>query len=352
MPKYKLIALILFTLCLGGCATIVANQIVSPIEPDSVGLRKVAELTGVSTETLCSKRSYCVDVQRVDASKLKTETLAFRLKSNTRDKIWKYKLSRPDTRAVKPLQNQLIILFAGYAQRPVTLAIHQQWLQDITGAQVFVVPGANLVEKFSFGRNFVGPVVSKINQLSPESVHIIGLSMGAIAALEVAQQIPAAKLHLLAPMTDFRASTKAVWRSYYNNAFTSLFVSEPTIDTAIDIILTDRGITADDIRINEKLASGNVQSYIYVSAEDSITPPYNWQTSNQSNINVFTFQHLNHFELLSMTQAKLLAKFASNLLGREVLPSETDIIGTLCMAQDKNCLKEEGSESNRQPRRL
>ncbi|ASP49050.1 hypothetical protein B5D82_15495 [Cognaticolwellia beringensis] len=143
----------------------------------------------------------------------------------------------------------MFFVFAGYGQPMKLLSPHQAWLQHITGAEVFVIQSAENSENFKFGLDFVSPLITEIKRRNPEKVHFVGLSMDAVPAQALAQRVEGSHLHLIAPMTNFSQSSKALWEDLYSKVFYTQLISIDTIEEATKIIFRDSEISPEDIDI-------------------------------------------------------------------------------------------------------
>lgn len=322
----------LFMFLLNGCASYIANEMMSSQEMEMDG--NLGEIT--SEDSFCDYNGQCVLAQGVGDVLL--DSFSFEYKENGDEKIWEYRKPEDELLQVKPLNNQLIIIFPGYGQPMGILGLHQQWLQHITGADVFVIPSASKSENFSFGLNSVSPVIAEIQRRQPEHVHLVAFSMGAVAAQTVADNIEHATLHLIAPMTDFRKATKAVWKAFYANSFPTKFISIDTIEEAIQIVYNKSEMSPDDIDIVKKLQHTNTPTIVYSSTKDTVALTSDWRNLTSENIKLNTYDELNHLEMVALIDQNLMIDFTSNLLSRHVDKSEIDTIGILCDSSDEECL--------------
>ena len=218
--------------------------------------------------------------------------------------------------------------------------IHQKWLQQITGADVLVIPSADNTANFNFGLGYKSPIVAEIQRLQPEKVHLVGFSMGALAATAVASEIDNAKLYLIAPMTDFENSAKAIFDSQYRDKIYANFVSQKTLEDAIQIVFEKSATTSSDIDLVSKLTKVKSPTFIYGSVTDSVVEHSVLDNFLNSRVNVNTYSGLNHWEMMALLNQNLMADFVSDLLGRTVLLSEVNILGILCDVDDDKCLNQ------------
>ena len=93
------------------------------------------------------------------------------------DQVWQYQHIYDERQSLtlsKPLDNQLIFVFAPYRMPTKILVFYQYWLQNMTGAEVVLIPGADQSENFTFGLEYVSPIVAEIKRRQADKVHLIG----------------------------------------------------------------------------------------------------------------------------------------------------------------------------------
>jgi len=327
-------SLFLVVVLLSGCASYIANEIASPQTPQVTG--NISEWT--IENTFCDAHSNCMRALSVKDNDLINIDLSFSSKINDNHKIWQYKYNIDEALPLKPLNKQLIFIFAGYSQPTEILYIHQAWLQYITGADVFVIPSADNSENFQFGLDFVSPIVAEIKRRQPEKVHLVGFSMGAVAAHAVAEQTKNSRLHLIAPMTDFKQATKALWKILYSKKFYTKLISIDTIEEAVEIIHKNSKTPPENIDIIRKIQSTTIPTYVYASMQDRVTLASHWENVNAEAMTLKKYEQLNHLEMVALLNQGLLVDFTSQLIGRKVLKSEIETIGLMCDGADVECL--------------
>ncbi|MCO7223455.1 hypothetical protein [Pleionea sp. CnH1-48] len=330
----KRVVVLLTTLSLSGCASYIANQITSPERVNFTG--NISNY--IIEKEVCDEHSHCIQLlstKRLETDKIK---LSFNAQINDTHKIWQYQRNSNNTRSIASTNPSLIFIFTGYTQPTQILFTHLQWLQHITGAKVFVVPSADKSEHFRFGLDLVEPIVTEIQQQSPKKVHLIGFSMGAAAAQAVAAKVKNSQLHLIAPMTDFEYSVKALWKILYHDKFYASLISTDTIEKAIQIIHTESKVSPEELDITQKLQGAEFPVYLYTSNHDRVTLAADWNNTHSKYLKRATYDQLNHIEMVTLLDGDLLRDFVSNLLGREVPKNEVDITGVICNHQDNSCL--------------
>lgn len=344
MRRIRLIILIVFCMStLPGCASLLASQIAK-----GGGSQVTGNFGWTVEEVVCDTSHHCVPVTRLLDNESLSLTLEFDFYINQNHKIWHFE-ALTDSQQSKPLENDLILLFAGYNQPAKILTLHQQWLEVITGADVWVVPGAEQAEHFTFGLDYVVPLVSEISRRQPEKVHLIGFSMGALAARGVMEQIDNGRLYLIAPMNDFRVAVNALWNSAYKNKFYTRFIGDETVEEAVDIVYERAGKTAQDTALIERIEHMQGTAFIYASLDDKVTPASKWLQIKRAGLQLKTYPQMTHVEMVALFRQDLLEDVTADLLGRTITSADTDIIGIMCDASDTECLNrlpadDDGSE--------
>ena len=325
----------LLSIGLSGCASFIANEITSPKKSNIKG-----NLSDWTVERqFCDRKNYCVKgIGLGDFDAIKSLSFDFHINDN--HKIWRYETNNDSVENAKPLENHLILLFAGYTQPTQTLLIHQKWLQLMTGADVIVIPSAENSETFEFGLNYASPLIAEIQRLNPAKVHLIGFSMGALAASEVGQGIDNARLYLVAPMTDFEHSAKAIYDIFYKDKIYAKFIRQETLEDAIQIIYEKSGTTSKDTDLIEKLNAAKSPTFIYASNKDKVVEHSDFNAIPNDNVDVNIYGELNHIEMVALLRQDLMIDLVSDLLERPVLESEITTLGILCDFDDNDCLNQ------------
>lgn len=320
---------------LSGCASFIANEITSP--------KKSNIKSNISDWTVerqfCDRKNYCVKgIGLGDTDAIKSLKFNFHISDN--HKIWRYEANNDSVESAKPLENHLILVFAGYTQPTQTLFVHQKWLQLMTGADVIVIPSAENSETFKFGLDYASPLIAEIQRLNPAKVHLIGFSMGALAASEVEQGIDNARLYLFAPMTDFDHSAKAIYDIFYKDKIYAKFIRQETLEDAIQIIYDKSGTTSKDTDLIAKLNGVKSPTFIYASDKDKVVEHSDFNAIPNDNVDVNIYGELNHLEMVALLRQALMVDFVSDLLERPVLKSDIATLGILCDFDDKDCLNQ------------
>jgi len=331
--------LVLFVLFLNGCASYIAHEIMSPNKQNIAGNRSESMIV----ETLCDDTSRCIKAISAADNETKEISLTYNLKINDNHQVWSYQQKNDDTQSLKsskPLDNQLIFIFAPYKMPTEIMTIYQSWLKYMTGAEVLLIPSADESDSFAFGLDYVSPIVAEIKRRQADKVHLIGFSMGAVAAQAIAAETKNAQLYLIAPMTNFKHATKAIWDRSYSKRYYSKFISIANVEDAVEIVFDKSKISPADINIIKKMQGSNTPTYIYASNQDRISLASDWNKAKLGNITLKNYEELNHLEMVSLLDQDLMVDFVSHLLARQVSKDETKTIGILCQGEDEACLSQ------------
>ncbi len=163
--------------------------------------------------------------------------------------------------------------------------------------------------------------------------------MGAVAAHQVATKVKAVQLHLVAPMTNFHHSTMALWNILHRDNIYSSFISTHDIEDAIAIVYQNAKTRASDIDIIKNIKEKPLRTYVYTSPQDRVVLESDWEEVDSTDIAQYSFSALNHLEMSSLMDERLLARFLSNLLDTDV---ETNLhtTGLICRSHQGECEKE------------
>lgn len=332
----KLYISIFFTFFLSGCSTFIANKIVSSNTPEVSG--NIAK--HIVLVDLCDNDSHCIKGQKLNNSEVHNMTLSFNFEINENRKKWLFTLRNADLANSNSDNRNLIFIFLGYSQPSEIIYMHQQWLQNISGAEVIVIQSADKSESFQFGLDYVSPVVSYIEKNKPNQVHLIGFSMGAVAAQAVSEKVDNAHLHLVAPMTNFEHSTIAIWDILHKEKFYSKFISQVDVEEAVQKVYENSNTDAQDIDIIRRLKSTTVPTYIYASIDDRVTPASDWKDIHLKHVQLNTYNGLNHLEMMALIHKPLIKDVVSNLLQTDIIETDTETLGVVCDTADNACLAE------------
>lgn len=327
--KVALISFLLAPLLLNltGCAHLIAHQIASQYSP-SVD-ENISEFFKASR--LCSHNKHCITIQNQPEHRFTNLHVTFQ--AHDKHKRWNF---RDDGTSPKKHGNHLIIVFPGFGTPKQTVAIHQVWLNNVTGADVIVIESANASSNFSFGLNAVEPVLSEIQKRKPEKVDVVGVSMGSVAAQRVASAVESSRLHLIAPMTDFHHSTLALWELLHKDKFYSAFIEEKDISNAVDIVYSNARLNVKDINTVDAVEANTIPTYVYTSVADKVTLASDWNNIQNNTVKRHTFEELTHLEMASLMDEDLLQSFLSNLIERDVEYTKSTT-GLICDLNLSDC---------------
>lgn len=326
----RLLFLFFMAISLSGCARLIAYQIATQHTPSVSG--NLSET--FKTSRLCSTSSECIRVQR--SPDIAVSQLEFSLTINNKTKVWTFKDSG---RGSTSDGRHLIFIFPGYGTAKAIVSMHQQWLTLMTGADVIVVESADSAEHFAFGLNAVTPIVSAIEEQKPTKVDLIGISMGSVAAFHIASKIEGARLHLIAPMTDFHHSTLALWNILHKDKIYSSFISTQDIEDAIALVYKNAKTKASDIDIIKNIKEKLTETYVYTSSNDRVALELDWEELDTTNVTRLSFSNLNHLEMSSLMDEELLTRFISNLMDTE-LETSLQTTGLICRSNQQACVKD------------
>lgn len=304
------------TLYLSGCASYIANKVTSLQDNHLSGnIMAVAEQI-----TLCGAPQNCFSAYLTGQAQTALLNLSFSFHGQNNATTWRFKSDTKTTPIDRPLTNDLIVIFTGYGQNWQILYLHQLWLEHISGAQVMVIPSANHSSKFQFGLNYVVPVVAEIKRRSSRQVHILGFSMGAVAAQQVANQLDNARLHLIAPMTNFLDSANSIWQMQEQNNWLLKLVPKTTLNNARDKVIGQSGVSISDIAILSNIQT--TPMFVYLSDADDITRASDWDSKKHSDVTFFRYLNLDHIQMIGLADPRLMKDFVGNLFGNDMSEQE------------------------------
>lgn len=333
MKNINNVLLILVLISLMGCASYIAKEITSP-QPNTIS----GDISSaINKRIICANKVDCIPVQTIN--KMEKLDISFALELNGNEKAWHYKLINTKIKKTDNTQDELIVIFTGYGQPSNILFLHQHWLQHITGFEVLVVHSADKSKQFKFGLDFVNPIVAEIKRRAPKKVHVIGFSMGAVAATAVSEHIANAQLHLIAPMTNFSDSTKALWQHLYSKKLYAKLISNDVIEEAIEIIYESAGISSKELNIIDKVQKKSIPTYLYISAEDNVVSASEWKRARTEALVKKHYSKLSHLEMVALMDTVLMSDIASNILDVKIDKNNVDTIGVICAPTDEECVE-------------
>ncbi|WP_394227591.1 hypothetical protein [Pseudoalteromonas spongiae] len=320
--------LIVFCLLISsGCSSIIANKITQ-----SEDIQGNINLSAKEVD-VCGNTNNCTKVYQADGY---SHTMVFNLDFGSSKQTWLYQSKFAEKIEEKPLQGEVVYVFAGYSQPFKLLTQFQDWLTQVTGAQVFIVPSANNESTFRFGMSYVEPIVQYIRKEN-KNVHLIGFSMGAIPAQQIAMQIENSSLHLIAPMTNFETSLNA-FREYYLSSVDRYFVGQEEVKEAADIVIERAELKGDELDIIGNLRESHNKAFVYISPEDVVVADNRWNEFDHPNVHVYSYSNMMHEVIVMLMNQQLKFDLISNLTSEEYISKNNKFLGTICEAKDRGCI--------------
>ena len=344
----KAIAVITTIYFLSGCTTYLAHKIAVPSQ-NKIDGDDLSELFHV--EAVCDNNENCIslltqaDIHKKSKAQEQTPaTLTLSFNIGDAVKTWRFE-AHNKALATQKMEGQLVVIFPGYRMNPQLLFLTQRWLNHVTGADVVIAPNPDDSEAFSFGLNHVLPVQQFIKSNNASHIHIVGLSMGAVAAAQLAEKAEVDSLFLVAPMTNFKSSLNAVYTKYSANSLLSWLmgwlISAEDIEDVSELVLENANLTMASIDVQNKLAFSKASKInVYVSPNDDVVSGSFIDTPNQlgrKDVVIRRYNNLSHAEMLGLLDESLLADFLSDLTNIHVDTNDTSVIGKICRDNSTEC---------------
>ncbi|MFY8351570.1 hypothetical protein AAEU29_13605 [Pseudoalteromonas sp. SSM20] len=282
---------------------------------------------------VCGNTNNCTKVYQADGY---SHTMVFNLDLGSSKQTWLYQSKFAEKVEEKPLKGEIVYVFAGYSQPFKLLTQFQDWLTQVTGAQVFIVPSANNESRFRFGMSYVEPLVQHIKKEN-KKVHLIGFSMGAIPAQQIAMQIENSSLHLIAPMTNFETSLNA-FREYYLSSVDRYFVGQEEVKEAANIVIERAELKGGELDIIGNLKESHNKAFVYISPEDIVVADNRWNKFDNSNVQIHRYQNMMHEVIVMLMNQQLKFDLISNLTSEEYISKNNKFLGTICEDKDRSCI--------------
>lgn len=339
-------------LSLNGCASFIADKITSP--SSFGGLSNGFEKLAVR-HTLCADdtRNHCLtalepafseefdtklDELKKDLESLKSEraiqqesvttesTISYEMRYNQDQFNWKYALDINRGTYNKADPNAVIYVLPGYAIPPEMLLIHSGWIRDISGYRTFILPPANGSDHFEFGLNYVDAIERHSRELKAEKIHIVAISMGAVAGTELHKRLDNSQLYLFAPMSDFNKGVHAVIE--HTHRWYASLIPQSSIDAAVEQVIEQSQVDEKAFDLVAKVKQSQGKSHIYLGSEDEVIDSKPWleEPSLKEQVHVY---NENHMTLSAMLNMQLMADFSGHILGKPVSATDAHIVGVL-----------------------
>jgi len=323
---------------LNGCASFIAYRIANPESQQIKG--DVSRI--VDTKTACSDTDNCVSLYVVRNASNRTgkNDFSFELElfNDNKGIKWKYK-GNDEPLITQVIHDELIVVFPGYMMEPKFVVLLEHWLAHVSGAMVVVAPKPESGENFVFGLGSVDPIAHFVNEHHAKKIHVVGYSMGAIAASRLTARLDNSNLYLVAPMLNFTESAVALFNKYKNDHALSWLIDSEDIKNATDIVYQSANLSPSDINVAHNLASNSAQKIrVYMSLNDDVVGGnIDLMHSEKKNALVRQYSSLSHIQMMAMTDEALLADFISDITNTNIDAHDTSIVGSVCLKGQPNC---------------
>ncbi|MBS3798592.1 hypothetical protein [Pseudoalteromonas sp. BDTF-M6] len=326
--QHGIVALALLHLC--GCANLIAHNITKPsgdqvVVDDSFNDYIDLHRQCIDDATPCLEYYQAKGYQEISQQHEAKQHLSIKIKINDKTQLWDFNYD-PEDPPLAPLTEDIIYLFPGWGTDPKIFMMHGNWLSTISGADVYILPSANASHRFSFGIDYLPYLKAHIQSRQPRKVHLIGFSMGAVAASHLHTELDNSALYLLAPMTDFRTSIHTFADKF--SPWYATLVPSSSVDSAVDKVLSDATLQERDLDIVAKLNDYPSSSHIYLGNRDALVDNKPWFASTNKNLDIKSYDE-SHMSLITLTNLEMLSALTSTLLAYPVSPKDTVILGTV-----------------------
>ncbi|WP_338517447.1 alpha/beta hydrolase [Alteromonas gracilis] len=323
---------------INGCASIIAYRIANPESQQIKG--DLSQI--VDTKSVCSNKDNCVSlyVVRNASNRIGKNdiSLEFELFDENKGIKWTYE-GNDEPLITQVIHDELIIVFPGYMMEPKLVVLLEHWLAHVSGAMVVVAPKPESGESFAFGLGSVDPIAHFVNEHPAKKIHVVGYSMGAIAASRLTARLDNSNLYLVAPMLNFTESAVALFNKYKNDHALSWLVDSEDIKNATDNVLQSANLSPSDINVAHNLALSRAHKIrVYMSLNDEVVGGnIDLMHSEKKNALVRQYKSLSHIQMMAMTDEALLADFISDMTNTTIDPQDTSIVGSVCFKGQPNC---------------
>lgn len=305
----RFILCIFYISVLSGCQSFIAYQITQPVEeisyggPDDQMLNTVYE--GIPHKT-CNTTHNCIAVRIFSHNDLieyfeQGEQFGITFKLKSKEEMETFETTLTSINGAKRKNDSAIIVFPGYGVSSLIYSFQARWLSHFTGKDVILMPASNQYSEFKFGLNSLDVLQHYLNNNQYQQIDILSYSMGSIAAMQFAKQMPNVKQQIMvAPMVHFDTALMSVAKSYYPTL--SYFVKDNDFKNAAKNVIQGSGIDEtqlDLIALLNGKQSAN-RTTLYVSNADPISPADYWQALQNKSVSVVHYSNLNHTRMVSL----------------------------------------------------
>ncbi|MGX1111621.1 hypothetical protein ACSSVW_001000 [Pseudoalteromonas sp. MBR-15] len=300
-----------FIFLLSGCQTFIAYQVTKPVQeisfdgPDNQMLSDAYK--GFPTK-ICKTKQHCLTFRTFSNNDLKKyfgKGQEFRLyfELNSKDVIETFNTTLTSINGTKKIHDSVIVLFPGHGVNSMIYSIQARWLSHFTGKDVIVMPASNQYQEFKFGLNSLDVLIHYLSNSQYKQIDILSYSMGSIAAIQLAENIPNINQQIMiAPMVNFDSALMSVAKSYQPTL--SLFVRDDDFKNAAENVISDSGIDKSQLDLNALLTNKKpayrTRTILYVSNGDTVSPAYYWQALQNESVSVVHYSNLNHVRMVSL----------------------------------------------------
>lgn len=305
----RFILCIFYISVLSGCQSFIAYQITQPVEeisyggPDDPMLNTVYE--GIPHKT-CNTTHNCIAVRIFSHNDLieyfeQGEQFGITFKLKSKEEMETFETTLTSINGAKRKNDSAIIVFPGYGVSSLIYSFQARWLSHFTGKDVILMPASNQYSEFKFGLNSLDVLKHFLNTNQYQQIDILSYSMGSIAAMQLAKQMPNVKQQVMvAPMMHFDTALMSVAKSYHPTL--SYFVKGNDFKNAAKNVIQGSGIDEtqlDLIALLNGKQSAN-RTTLYVSNADPISPAGYWQALQNKSVSIVHYSNLDHTRMVSL----------------------------------------------------
>ena len=273
----KLSALALASAFLVGCATIVEYQLAQ--RPQNFKLDHEVDLSQFNF----SEREFCLPhlggcTGYILGHPATAEDDKYTMKMDIEVDDVDYQTELVLKRDEIPLRKGTVVLLHGYGvdkRATLMLGLHFRFLGYHTIAPDLTAHGDSRVETPSYGVTDAQMLSTLIDSLParevPKPLHIMGISMGAVAAAHLAKQRDdVTSVMLLAPMRPLNEASRALAQLTLPNL--SRLLPAAAFDEGVTAALQKQGLTVADTDLRELIPELGAPVFIAASDKDEIAP--------------------------------------------------------------------------------